>query len=69
MARMKFLCDAGRCIECNGCVTAWESFRPRARLSRSSFFASAGPTPLRTVSGEWRLEPEDCIRLDVGAFG
>jgi len=22
MARMKFLCDAGRCIECNGCVTA-----------------------------------------------
>jgi Fe-S-cluster-containing dehydrogenase component len=23
MARMKFLCDADRCIECNGCVTAW----------------------------------------------
>ncbi|TVS12591.1 MAG: formate dehydrogenase, partial [Wenzhouxiangella sp.] len=22
MARMKFLCDADRCIECNGCVTA-----------------------------------------------
>ena len=22
MARMKFLCDAQRCIECNGCVTA-----------------------------------------------
>jgi len=22
MARMKFLCDASRCIECNGCVTA-----------------------------------------------
>lgn len=22
MARMKFLCDAERCIECNGCVTA-----------------------------------------------
>ncbi|MEF1342255.1 formate dehydrogenase, partial [Vibrio rotiferianus] len=22
MARMKFLCDTNRCIECNGCVTA-----------------------------------------------
>ncbi|MDD9981010.1 MAG: formate dehydrogenase, partial [Gammaproteobacteria bacterium] len=22
MARMKFLCDAERCIECNGCVVA-----------------------------------------------
>ncbi|MCB1806461.1 MAG: formate dehydrogenase, partial [Candidatus Competibacteraceae bacterium] len=22
MARMKFLCDAERCIECNSCVTA-----------------------------------------------
>lgn len=22
MAKMKFLCDAERCIECNGCVTA-----------------------------------------------
>ena len=22
MARMKFYCDAERCIECNGCVTA-----------------------------------------------
>ena len=22
MARMKFICDANRCIECNGCVTA-----------------------------------------------
>ena len=22
MARMKFICDAERCIECNGCVTA-----------------------------------------------
>ena len=22
MARMKFLCDAERCIECNACVTA-----------------------------------------------
>ena len=22
MARMKFLCDPERCIECNGCVTA-----------------------------------------------
>ena len=22
MARMKFLCDSERCIECNGCVTA-----------------------------------------------
>ena len=22
MARMKFLCDTERCIECNGCVTA-----------------------------------------------
>ena len=22
MARMKFLCDAERCIECNGCATA-----------------------------------------------
>ncbi|MGI3027078.1 formate dehydrogenase, partial [Vibrio cholerae] len=22
MARMKFLCDTKRCIECNGCVTA-----------------------------------------------
>ena len=22
MARMKFVCDAERCIECNGCVTA-----------------------------------------------
>ena len=22
MARMKFLCDADRCIECNACVTA-----------------------------------------------
>ena len=22
MARMKFFCDAERCIECNGCVTA-----------------------------------------------
>ncbi|WP_142848120.1 formate dehydrogenase FDH3 subunit beta [Telmatospirillum sp. J64-1] len=22
MARMKFLCDSGRCIECNACVTA-----------------------------------------------
>ncbi|MFU0507601.1 formate dehydrogenase, partial [Pseudaminobacter sp. NGMCC 1.201702] len=21
MARMKFLCDADRCIECNACVT------------------------------------------------
>ena len=25
MARMKFLCDAERCIECNGCVTACKS--------------------------------------------
>ena len=24
MARMKFLCDAERCIECNGCVTAFK---------------------------------------------
>ena len=22
MARMKFICDTERCIECNGCVTA-----------------------------------------------
>ena len=22
MATMKFMCDAERCIECNGCVTA-----------------------------------------------
>ena len=22
MARMKFLCDSDRCIECNACVTA-----------------------------------------------
>ncbi|MGL4504278.1 MAG: formate dehydrogenase, partial [Aeromonas sobria] len=22
MARMKFMCDTKRCIECNGCVTA-----------------------------------------------
>ncbi|MEJ2397785.1 MAG: formate dehydrogenase, partial [Gammaproteobacteria bacterium] len=22
MARMKFYCDAERCIDCNGCVTA-----------------------------------------------
>ncbi|MBC7728915.1 MAG: formate dehydrogenase, partial [Microbacteriaceae bacterium] len=22
MARMKFICDSERCIECNGCVTA-----------------------------------------------
>ena len=22
MARMNFICDAERCIECNGCVTA-----------------------------------------------
>ncbi|MEO1878805.1 MAG: 4Fe-4S binding protein, partial [Methylococcales bacterium] len=22
MARMKFLCDSERCIECNACVTA-----------------------------------------------
>ena len=22
MARLKFLCDADRCIECNACVTA-----------------------------------------------
>jgi len=22
MARMKFLCDADRCIDCNACVTA-----------------------------------------------
>ncbi|MEP6721855.1 MAG: formate dehydrogenase, partial [Variovorax sp.] len=22
MARMKFVCDSERCIECNGCVTA-----------------------------------------------
>src|SRR4030081_2703637 len=25
MARMKFLCDSERCIECNGCVTACKS--------------------------------------------
>ena len=25
MARMKFICDAERCIECNGCVTACKS--------------------------------------------
>jgi formate dehydrogenase iron-sulfur subunit len=25
MAQMKFLCDADRCIECNGCVTACKS--------------------------------------------
>src|SRR5881275_1106989 len=25
MARMKFLCDAERCIECNGCVTAYKN--------------------------------------------
>src|SRR2546428_234432 len=25
MARMKFLCDAERCIECNGCVPAWKN--------------------------------------------
>ena len=25
MARMKFLCDADRCIECNACVTACKS--------------------------------------------
>src|SRR5215831_799642 len=37
MARMKFLCDADRCIECNACVTAcknenevlWGINRPR----------------------------------------
>lgn len=37
MARMKFLCDSERCIECNGCVTAcknenevpWGVFRRR----------------------------------------
>jgi Fe-S-cluster-containing dehydrogenase component len=25
MARMKFLCDADRCIECNACVTACQN--------------------------------------------
>ena len=25
MARMKFICDAERCIECNGCATACKS--------------------------------------------
>ena len=28
MARMKFLCDAERCIECNGCVTACKNEVP-----------------------------------------
>ena len=30
MARMKFLCDAERCIECNGCVTACKNDERRA---------------------------------------
>lgn len=30
MARMKFLCDSKRCIECNGCVTACKNANDEA---------------------------------------
>ena len=29
MARMKFLCDSDRCIECNACVTACKNEKDR----------------------------------------
>src|SRR5229473_1412805 len=41
MARMKFLCDADRCIECNACVTA-------CKMDKCTYCAG-GPEPDNTV--------------------
>lgn len=36
MARMKFMCDTKRCIECNGCVTACKNENDDATGGASS---------------------------------
>jgi Fe-S-cluster-containing dehydrogenase component len=63
VARMKFLCDADRCIECNACVTDSSFARERPQSNRKSFSA----TP--TLMGSGSLEGEcscsrPAIRLD-----
>jgi Fe-S-cluster-containing dehydrogenase component len=35
MARMKFLCDAERCIECNGCTVTSKGATPPCRSPNS----------------------------------
>jgi len=48
MARMKFLCDAERCIECNGCVTACKNVqRLRYRLQERERGALGRQSPSR----------------------
>ena len=62
MARMKFLCDADRCIECNACVTAcknehevpWGINRRRSRCICPSCRAS------RLAEGKLPLCAEMC---------
>ena len=41
MARMKFVCDAERCIECNGCVTACknEKMQWECGFANENFYA------------------------------
>ena len=52
MARMKFICDAERCIECNSCVTAcknehevpWGVNRRRVVTLNDGVLLSPGPS-------------------------
>ena len=78
MARMKFLCDAERCIECNGCVTAckqehdipWGVNRRRVVTINDGVPASAR-SRLRACTAPtrpaWPFVPVDCFyRTDDG---
>ena len=65
MARMKFLCDAERCIECNGCVTAckqenevpWGVNRRRVvTINDGVLYQARMPVPSTVVTGRYTAE-------------
>jgi Fe-S-cluster-containing dehydrogenase component len=63
MARMKFLCDADRCIECNACVTACGSWL----LQRPDDFEALNKKADRGCASPSTLMPQP--HMEVQACG
>ena len=67
MARMRFLCDTDRCIECNGCVTACknENEVPWGINRRRVVTINDGQEGERSISGDGTTTRRDEQQSDL----
>ena len=72
MARMKFLCDTKRCIECNGCVTACKNENDDAESERPKLVFKVIAAPVIRCGGlGWLLELlflVACAAINIALF-